>query len=203
SRAAQVDVEPGLGRRHLDIERLADAFERLRDRPGSFDRAGERRRQDRAPVDRHDVVSARRRETDLEDIALTTPRMEDRAAAAITMRVDQAVNRRVESGPRQRLDDEITCPFAIMHCRPVLQRAAAAGAEMRTDRRDAVWARDLDADEVTAVGMAGPGVDRGGFARQRIGHIDRPDWRLGDAVAALAETRNLQMFNHGVLTMQG
>jgi len=45
--------------------------------------------------------------------------------------------------------------------------------------------------------MTGPRVDRGGFARQRIGHIDWPGWRLGDAVAALAETRDLQMFNHG------
>src|SRR5262249_40894425 len=147
--------------------------------------------------DRHDVVRPRRREADLEDIALTTPRVEDGAAAAVTVSVDQVVNRRVEAGPRQRLKDEITFPFAIMRGRPVLQRAAAAGAEMRTDRRDPVRARDLDADEVTAVRMAGPRVDRGGFARQRIGHVDRSGRRLGDAVPALAETRDLQMFDHG------
>ncbi len=58
---------------------------------------------------------------------------------------------------------------------------------MRTDRRDALGARRFDAQQMAAVGMAGPGLDLDGFARQRVGHVERPRRRVGDAVAAMAE----------------
>ena len=56
ARATQVDVETGIGRGHLDVERLSGRAERLGDRPGGFERAAEPGRQDRAVVDRDDVV---------------------------------------------------------------------------------------------------------------------------------------------------
>ena len=90
-------------------------------------------------------MRARRREADLEHVALAAARMEHRAAAAVAMGVDQIVDRRVEPGLRQRLDDEAALPVAIARGVPVLHRAAAADAEMRADRRDALGARGLDA----------------------------------------------------------
>jgi hypothetical protein len=81
----------------------------------------------------------------------------------------------------------------------VLQRAAAAGAEMRADRRDALGARDIDADEMAAVGMAGPWLDLDSLARQRVGHVDRAGRRVGDAVAAVADAGDGDLLSHAAL----
>ena len=56
-------------------------------------------------------------------------------------------------GLRQRLDDEIALPGAIALGVPVLDRAAAADAEMRTERRDPFRAGALDLEQAPAVGM--------------------------------------------------
>ena len=86
-------------------------------------------------------MRARRREADLEHVARAAPRMQHGAPAALAMRVDQVVDRRVEPGLRERVDDEIALPGAVALAAPVLQRAAAADAEMRADRRDPLRAR--------------------------------------------------------------
>src|SRR4051812_44276966 len=85
ARSAHVEIETALGRRHLDVERLARALERFRDRPGGLDRAGEGGRQDRATINRHDVMRPQRREADLEHIALTATGMEHSAAAPLAV----------------------------------------------------------------------------------------------------------------------
>ena len=77
---------------------------------------------------------------------LAAARVQHHAAAAFAVGVDQVVDRRVEPGLRQRLDHKAALPVAIARRRPVLERAAAAGAEMRTDRRDPLRARGLDRD---------------------------------------------------------
>ncbi len=81
----------------------------------------------------------------------------------------------------------------------MLQRAAPAHAEMRADRRDALQTRRLDAQQVPPVRMAGPVIDFHGFARQRVGHIERPHIRQRDAVTAVAEVVDGQALNQGQL----
>src|SRR5262245_28733739 len=91
-RVAHVDVEPVVGRRHLDIERLADAAEGFGDGPGRLDRAVQARRQDRAAVDRHQVVRLERGKSDLEHVMGAASRMEDRSAAAVAMGIDERID---------------------------------------------------------------------------------------------------------------
>ena len=109
--------------------------------------------------------------------ARAAPGMEHGAAAAFAVGIDEVVDRRIDAGLRQRVDHERALPVAVTRRRPMLHGAAAAGAEMRTDRRDALGARVLDPHQMAAVGMAGPGVDLDGLAGQRVGHEDRPAGR--------------------------
>ena len=131
-------------------------------------------RQDRAAVDRNQMVGTRRRKADLEHIVRAAPGMKYGAAAAVAMGIDQLGDRRVEPGLAQRLDDEIALPGAIAGGVPVLHGAAAAHAEMRANRRDALRARRVDVQKPPPVGMAGDVLDLDRFAGQRAGNIDRP-----------------------------
>src|SRR5438270_799593 len=83
------------------------------------------------------------------------------AAAALAMGIDQPIDRRLEAGLRQRLDYRGAFPFSIALGAPVLQRAAAAGTEMRTDRFDARKARGIEPDEAPAIRMTGPWLNLG------------------------------------------
>ena len=78
----------------------------------------------------------------------------------------------------------------------MLQRAAAADAEVRADRRDALGARCFDGEELAAVGMAGPILDFDAFAGQRARHIDRTVGAVRDAVAAMADRIDRKVLNH-------
>ena len=69
----------------------------------------------------------------------------------------------------------------------MLDRAAAANAEMRTERLDALRARGLDPQEMAAIRMAGDALDLDGLARQRVGHEHRACRRVRHAVAAVGE----------------
>ena len=70
----------------------------------------------------------------------------------------------------------------------MLDRAAAADAEMRTERRDPLHACGLDLEQSPAVGMvAGNGSDLDCFAAQRVRHIDIAAACDGDAVAVMAD----------------
>ena len=132
-RAADVDIETRFGRRRLDIERLACVGQHLGERPGCLDRVRKPGRKNRAAVDRHHVVRAQRGKPDFEHAVRTAPRMQDGATAAFAMGVDELVDRRTEPRLRQRLDDERALPGPVGLSCPVLQRAAAAHAEMRAD----------------------------------------------------------------------
>ena len=70
----------------------------------------------------------------------------------------------------------------------MLDRAAAADAEMRTERRDPLHACGLDLEQSPAVGMvAGNRSDLDRFAAQRVRHIDVAAAGDGDAVAVMAD----------------
>ena len=101
------------------------------------------------------------------------PGVQGDAAAAGAMGVDQLADLAVDAGLRQRLDDEVALPGAVARGVPVLDRAAAADAEMRTERRDPFRACAFDLEQAPAVGMmARDRRDLDGFARQRVGHVD-------------------------------
>ena len=76
------------------------------------------------------------------------------------MGVDQVVDRAFDSSVGQRIDHDPAFPRGIGVRLPVLDGAAAAGAEMRTERRDPLGACAFDTQQQPAVGMVG---DRTGF----------------------------------------
>src|SRR5581483_11057989 len=78
----------------------------------------------------------------------------------------------------------------------VLHGAAAAYAEMRTDRRNARWARVLDPQQLPPVGMAGNGFHLHGFAGQGASDEDRFRSAVNYAVAMVTKTVDGQMLNH-------
>ena len=195
-RSAHVDVEAGIGRGDPDIERLGHGAEPLGDGPGRGERAVEAFGQNRTAVDRDHMMRPRRRKADFEHVVGAAAGVKHRAAAAVAMRVDKLGDRRLDAGLVQRLDDEAALPGAVGSARPMLQGAAAADAEMRADRRDALGARLFDGEELPAVRMAGPILDFDAFARQRARHIDRTVGAGRDAVAALADRIDFQMLNH-------
>src|SRR5665811_1573896 len=67
---------------------------------------------------------------------------------------------------------------------------------MLADRNGALMARFVDMVEMPPVGMAGDRLDRHGLARQGIGHEDRPGRGIGNAIAAMAEAGNGELFCH-------
>ncbi len=198
SGAAHVDVEPAVGGRDLDIERLADHDQRLGQRPRRIERATEPGIEDRAAIDRNDVVRACRGETDLEHLMRAHPRVQGDAAAADAMGIDQRIHLAGQIGPRQRLHHQIALPGAVALALPMLDRAAAANTKMRAERRDPLRARDLDLPQAPAVGMTTRNrlnFDR--LARKRIGHIDGAAAGDRDAVAMMADVIDGEAFNHG------
>src|SRR5579863_3445539 len=124
------------------------------------------------------------------------PGVEHGPAAALAMRVDEVGDRGIEAGLPQRRDEEVALPRAIMGSVPVLHGTAAAHAEMRTDRRDALRACRSDVNQMPAVGMAGDLIDLDGLARQHTGDVDRAAGAVGDAVAAVADPVDRKPLSH-------
>ena len=196
TRAAHVDVEAGVGRGHRNVERLIGGIEQFRHGPGGLKRAVEAFGEDRAAVDCDHMVRARRRKPDFEHVMSAAPGVKHDAAAAVAVGVDEVGDRCGDAGLLQRGDDQIALPFAVGRTLPMLQGAAAANAEMRADRRDALRARRLHIEKLPAVGMAGPVLDLDRLAGQRAGDIDRAVGTVGDAVAAMAEPIDQEALNH-------
>jgi hypothetical protein len=197
SRPAYVDVEARLARRHRNLERLLERLELLRDGPRGSQGSVKPWRQDRAAIDRHDVVLMGGRETDGEHAVRAAARVKYRAPATLTMGINRIVNRGIESSLLQGRAHERALPGAVLIPIPVLQGATATHAEMRTDRRDAFGARAFDAQQLTAIRMTGPSFNLNGLARQCVGHVDRSRLAADHTVAAMAEVRDDQAFNHG------
>ena len=110
ARAAQVDVEAVERRRHADVERLAESAQVAGEGAGRRNRAGHRGREQRAGVDRDNVVRARPHEADLVRRAMRKAGVKGRPAPARAMRVDQRTDLGVDPGARERLDDEPALP---------------------------------------------------------------------------------------------
>ena len=199
ARATHVHIHSGIGRGHMDVEWLACRLQYFGDRPGRLNGAVEAGAENRTAVDGDDVVRARRGEADFQQIMGAATRMQGRAPAALPMRIDQRLDRRDQPGVLKRLHHQRALPKMIFGQRPVLHGAAAALAEMLADRRCALVTRLVDMDQMTPVGVPGDRFDRDHFARQRVGHIDRPNGCVGNAVAAMAEALNRELFGHARL----
>ena len=122
--------------------------------------------------------------------------MEHRAAAAFAVCVDELGDRKIQSRVTQCLDHEIALPGPVTGKFQVLHGAAAAYAEMRADRCDALCARSFDAKEPAPVRMARDRFHLDRFAGQRSGDVDHADGAIGDAVAAMAEPGDRKLLNH-------
>src|SRR5271156_3093184 len=144
------------------------------------------------------MMGARGGKTDFQYRLGADSGMEDSAAAALAMRVDEFAHRKIQSRLPQSLDHEIALPRAVLDRLPVLHGAAAAYAEMRTDRRDAFCTRLLDVEQPAAVGVAGDCFDLDRFARQCAGNVNRSCRAVGDTVAAMAEPGDRKLFNHAL-----
>ena len=94
ARAAYVDIEAGVSRCRLDVERLASGFEHFGNGPSRPKRAAKPGCQNRAFVNGNDVVRARRCEADLENIMGAEPGVQHSAPAACAVGVDQIANGR-------------------------------------------------------------------------------------------------------------
>jgi len=136
-------------------------------------------------------------ESDFEHAACALPRVKNRAAAAFAMGVDHIIDRRIELDLRQRLNDQAALPRAVGGSGQMLQGAAAARAEMRTEREDAFCGRDFDLHGMAAIRVARPRLDLDGLPGKCIRHIDRTSRGIGDAVAARAEPADHKPLNHG------
>src|SRR5271169_6475860 len=142
------------------------------------------------------MMGARGGKTDFQYRLGADSGMEDSAAAALAMRVDEFAHRKIQSRLPQSLDHEIAFPRVVLDCLPVLHGAAAAYAEMRTDRRDAFCTRAFDGEQPAAVGMAGNRFHLDRFARQCAGNVNRAGGAVGDAVAAMADPGDNEPLNH-------
>ena len=116
------------------------------------------------------------------------PRVQCDAPAARAMGIDQGRDVAIDFRLRQRRRHQLALPGGVGRGVPMLDRAAAADAEMRTERCDPLHACGLDLEQSPAIGMAAGdrlGLDR--FAAQRVRHVDVAAIGDGDAVAVMAD----------------
>ena len=95
--AAEIDVETGLGRGELDVERLSRRRQRLGERERRPRRLLQRRLGDRAEGDLDELVAAHPHVADARRPAVEA-RMQRDPPPPRAMRVDERLHRRVEAG---------------------------------------------------------------------------------------------------------
>jgi len=113
--------------------------------------------------------------------------MDHEAAATGAVRIDQGIDRAIDSGARQYIDDKLAFPSLIILRLPVLDGAAAAPAEVIAERRDPLRAGVHDAQQLQAIRLAGERRGFDGFSGERVGHESRLAIDQCDTVAALAD----------------
>ena len=147
--------------------------------------------------DRDDGVAARGGKTDAQLTIAAAPRMNGDAAAAGAVGIDELADLALNAVVRQGIDDNLPLPGAIGVYVPVLDGAAAAGSKIFAKRRDALGAWLFDAEKLPALGMTVGGRHLDGFAAERIGHVDTGTTGDRDAIAAMADMVDHELFSHG------
>ena len=120
----------------------------------------------------------------------------DETTTAFAVRIDNLVHGAIEARLAQRVDHQLALPGPVSLRSPVLDRAAAATAEMRTERSDPVRALTRDTDQAAAIGTSGVWFDGHFFARERIGNKDGLPIDEGDAIPAMADIIDLKVLSH-------
>ena len=188
-----IEAAPGLGRAH---PRLALAAEQRDQRLFQLGQArDDARRQHRADLDVDQLMRAGAAIAESEPLFAAAKRKRGAPAAAERHRPHR-LHLRLEPARPQGGHDQLALPGEIGARLEMLERAAAANAEMRADRRDAVGARLDHLDQAGAV-AAGLDLDCDELARQREGHEERAIGAVGHAVALRAEPRDPDLKLHG------
>src|SRR5262249_26871307 len=107
-------------------------------------------------------MGLRRGESDIENIAPATARVECCTPPPGAMSIDEFADFAFDVGLPKRSNHKAALPVGICFGFEVLQRAAATHTEMLADWRNTELARRDDLHEMPPVGMAGPwlGLDR-------------------------------------------
>src|SRR5690606_8913563 len=119
-----------------------------------------------------------------EDPLALAPQHDVGAAAFARLAADRRLEARgLDAALRQSLGNQLALPASVDVAPPVLQRAAATGAEMRTGRRFAMTRRrqhfqQLARDAVATL-VERLGLDR--LGRQAVGHEVALAFEIGDA----------------------
>ena len=141
-------------------------------------------------------VSTRRSKSDLQNVMGPASRMQHRAPPASAMGIDEIVDRRDYIRLRQCLHHQRAFPQVVFGQRPVLQRAAAAGAEMLADRLGALVAGLSTCTRCRRSGWPGYRLDRHGLAGQSIWHIDGPSGVSATPSPRWPRRRNAELLSH-------
>ncbi len=178
---------------------LPSPSEHLGDRPGGLDRAVEAR----APGSGNGRSPPRWRARAAAKPTSSTPRVPCRAWNTARRRPSPCASTSSPTGasmPACARASTTSADASIRGIAPWPNAAARSRRRCRNADRSVRCARRSLARLRTRrapVGMAGPGVDLGGLAGQRVGHIDLACRRLRDTVAAVAEPRDAESLNHG------
>ena len=196
-RASDIDIEAVTGGGDLDVERLAGRLQHLGERPRRIKRAAQAGIEDRAILDRDNRVAVGRGKTGAQRAVAIASGMDGDAAAAGAVGIDEVVDFAGDAGMPERIDHDPALPGAIGLGLPVLDGAAAAGAEIPAERRDPLRAGVLDAQQLPALGIADRRFDVDGLAVQRVRYEHGVAAAESDAVAAVADVIDGEAFNHG------
>jgi len=196
-RATHIDIEAIAGRCDLDIQRFGGGLQGFSQRPRGVERAAQARIEDRTFRYRDDGMAVGGGESGAQFAIAAAAGVDGDAAAAGAVGVDQRRDLAFDTGMTQRIDHDLAFPRPIGLRLPVLDGAAAAGAEISAERIDPVRARVLDAHQRPAIGMIGDGFDLDGFSRQRVRHEQALAAGKADAVAAMTDMVDDETFSHG------
>jgi hypothetical protein len=136
-------------------------------------------------------------ETDAQFTIAAAARMRGNATASGAMGIDEFVDRAFDSGMGKRIGHDLPFPPPIRIRLPVLDGAAAAGAEIWTKRCDPFRACRLDAEQLPAVGMTFDGTCLDGLAAKRVRYEQRLPIGEGDAITAMADMIDAELLSHG------
>ena len=192
--AANIDIEPELRDREMEIDRLSHRHEHPRKLARDRKRRLELRIEHRAFFDRHDFVRTPDRETEI-FLFLAAAGVEHRTGSSLSMCRDRFRHFGLHVRTRKRLADLKTLPCEIGFGLPVLERAAAAKREMPADGLDPVRVRARHDES----GQGAPIAVARNFdvlAGQRIGDMHAALRRIRNAVALPADGIDADFLAH-------
>jgi hypothetical protein len=112
------------------------------------------------------------------------------------MSVDEVIDRALDIGMSQDIDDDLSFPRAIGFWLPMLNGAAATRAEIRTKRFDPLGTGTIDAHKLPAIGVARQYTGFDGLAAERVRYKYSLAFDERDTIAAMADVIDGEEFSH-------